>query len=44
MSSKVSERNKKAEIPNLNVIGESKVGSKKSSIKSKNMSRQQSDV
>ena len=42
MSSKASD--KKDDIQNLNVMGESKVGSKKSSIKSKNMSRQQSDV
>jgi hypothetical protein len=37
MSSKASE--KKEDIAQLNVQGESKVGSKKSSIKSKNLSR-----
>lgn len=36
MSSKASD--KKGDIQNLNILGENKIGSKKSSIKSKNMS------
>ena len=43
MSSKIIGDNKD-EIPQLNIKGDNKIGSKKSSVKSKNVSKQPSEV